>query len=281
MHHSWSSGKGHLDLAQGICSQRPTQGPKVAGLLPSPHPHLHTSLCIDLSQHFSLKLLVSLVFQTPGVDYALSISFSPAPTTVPDIAVVRQWWSETLQTVVHIQTSFSLWGKHFQRGLMGYSTFNIKKTKIRNSSSPIKTKRKFWLCLTDCPIPPCNRRGKLEKLNCNCRSGNTRQPRHKCGAQSVRQRGSWQLSCSMKNTCSAGSQERKTQNSTGTPTHKNTGTPLYCRQDWKVRREASWSWLEKFTQLHEKDWISLTMGREWNSTLLFLWGCQACSVLTM
>lgn len=38
----------------------------------------------------------------------------------------------------------------------------------------------------------------------------------------------------MKNTCSPGSPERKTQNSAGTPTHKNTGTPLYCRQDWNV-----------------------------------------------
>ena len=37
----------------------------------------------------------------------------------------------------------------------------------------------------------------------------------------------------MKNTCSVGSQERKTQNSAGSPTHENTGTPLYIgKEGW-------------------------------------------------
>ena len=42
------------------------------------------------------------------------------------------------------------------RGLTRYSTLIIKKAKSRHSSSSIKTKRKLWICLTDCFVFSCN-----------------------------------------------------------------------------------------------------------------------------
>lgn len=161
MHRAGSSSRSLIDSAQGICSQEPTWSPQVSGLLlPVPRGPLCTDSLTALPA--LLSLLVFLFVSACRYGMCLIHPFIPSTQH-------RAWHTEVPECLMKwntadklIQMLLSLWGNS-SKDLTRYSTLNIKKAKVRNSSSLIKTKRKLWVCLTDCFISSCNGKRRVGK----------------------------------------------------------------------------------------------------------------------